>query len=578
MLHAASRPGDLAPHHEVRARHHAVLALIAALLALAFALVPANAAAAGPVQTVCTITVNSADEKEALQRHLPPDRFRFVELVERGRPDWLASAREQNIRCDVLVISGHFDGGIDGGNEFFSERVEAREYLPVAEMERASCSADDHGIFANLKEVYLFGCNTINPESFRNGAGEIERSLVRSGQTRADAARLARALAARHGNGTRDRMRQIFPDVPAIYGFASTAPLGPAAASLLAGYLKAGGVSDFGTGRPSQRLLAHFGKTSFAVTSGIRAGDPLMPHRQDVCSFSDDRRSTAEKIAFVHSVLKREPTEVRLFLDRIEGLEGGLTAEERATPRVQDALRAIAADETSRDRFLAFARDTDQPSVRARMVGLARQLGWLDDDGEIAEQMAMIDERLAANDLGAPDVDLVCALNDDRRLDAEILRLDSTRWRPRSVAQTAVLACLGDRERRAAMREALISQRDEDVRIAQVYYRYRPVEDPAELRAIATGIGRIRDADTQVRALNTLGAHRLSDPVTLEALARLFPTAETAGVQSAIAGVLIRANYHLLERAELLDTLTQHRLRGGGQSLVDVLIRRLRQP
>jgi hypothetical protein len=255
MQHAASRPGDLALQYEARPRHHVALALAAALLALAFALVPANAAAA-PLQTVCTITVNSADEKEALRRHLPPDRFRFVELVERGRPDWLASAREQNIRCDVLVISGHFDGGIDGGNEFFSERVEAREFLPVAEMERASCSADDHGIFANLKEVYLFGCNTINPESFRNGAGEIERSLVRSGQSRSEAARLARALAARHGNGTRDRMRQIFPDVPAIYGFASVAPLGPAAASLLGGYLKAGGTSDFGTGRPSQRLLA----------------------------------------------------------------------------------------------------------------------------------------------------------------------------------------------------------------------------------------------------------------------------------------------------------------------------------
>jgi len=575
MIHASPR-GDFELATEERDRHHAILLWIAALFALAFALVPANAAAAAPVQTVCTITVNSADEKEALRRHLPADRFRFVELVEKGRPDWLATARKQNLRCDVLVISGHFDGGIDGGNEFFSEQVEAREYLPVAEMERASCSAEDHGIFANLKEVYLFGCNTLNPESFKNGVGEIEQSLVRSGQSRTDAARLARALAARHGDGSRDRMRQIFPDVPAIYGFSSVAPLGPAAGAVLAGYLKGGGAAEFGSGRPSQRLLAHFGKTSFAVTSGIRAGDPLVPHRKDICSFTDERRGTAEKVAFVHSVLQRDPAEVRLFLNRIEGFEGELTAEERAMPGVEAALQAIAADEPSRDRFLRFARDTDQPSVRARMVGLARQLGWLDDDGEIAEQMAMIDARLAANDLGAADVDLVCSLNDDRRLDAEILRLDSTRWRPRTVAQSGVLACLGDRERRAAMREALISQRDEDVRIAQVYYRYRPVDDPSELRAIATGIGRIRDADTQVRALNTLGAHRLSDPVTLEALARLFPSAETPGVQNAIAGVLIRANYHVLDGPELLNTLTQHRLRGGGQSLVDVLIRRLR--
>jgi hypothetical protein len=39
-------------------------------------------------QTVCTITVNSADEKESFRRHLPASKYRFVELVERGRADW----------------------------------------------------------------------------------------------------------------------------------------------------------------------------------------------------------------------------------------------------------------------------------------------------------------------------------------------------------------------------------------------------------------------------------------------------------------------------------------------------------
>jgi hypothetical protein len=70
-------------------------------------------------KTVCSITVNSADEKEMFRRSLPPDKFQFVELVERDRPDWLESACRQGIRCDVLVISGHYDGG----NEFYSDRV-----------------------------------------------------------------------------------------------------------------------------------------------------------------------------------------------------------------------------------------------------------------------------------------------------------------------------------------------------------------------------------------------------------------------------------------------------------------------
>ena len=75
-------------------------------------------------KTVCTITVNSPDEKEAFRRGLPSDKFQFVELVEQGRSDWLASACRQHVRCDVLVVSGHYDGG----NEFFSDQPVAREY------------------------------------------------------------------------------------------------------------------------------------------------------------------------------------------------------------------------------------------------------------------------------------------------------------------------------------------------------------------------------------------------------------------------------------------------------------------
>ncbi len=128
-------------------------------------------------KTVCSITVNSSDEKEAFRRSLPPDKFQFVELVERGRADWLASACRQKIRCDVLVVSGHYDGY----NEFYSDRLGAHEFLPADELERASCSNSCSGLFSQLKEVYLFGCNTLNPEALKRTSAEIERSLARSG-------------------------------------------------------------------------------------------------------------------------------------------------------------------------------------------------------------------------------------------------------------------------------------------------------------------------------------------------------------------------------------------------------------
>src|SRR5690242_11009898 len=173
-------------------------------------------------KTVCTITVNSSDEKETFRRYLPADQYDFVELVERGRPDWLASACRAGVRCDVLLISGHFDGG----DEFYSDRVDAHESLPVDEMERVSCSDSCPGLFTQLKEVYLFGCNTLNAEAVKTASAEVVRSLLRAGHSAADAEQLAQVLSERHAGSNRERMRQIFKDVPVIYGFSSKAPLG----------------------------------------------------------------------------------------------------------------------------------------------------------------------------------------------------------------------------------------------------------------------------------------------------------------------------------------------------------------
>ena len=92
--------------------------------------------AAAREQTVCTITVNSADEKEVFRKHLPEAGYRFVELIERGRPDWLASACRASVSCDILIVSAHYDGG----NDFFSDQLDVQENLTVAELERVSCS------------------------------------------------------------------------------------------------------------------------------------------------------------------------------------------------------------------------------------------------------------------------------------------------------------------------------------------------------------------------------------------------------------------------------------------------------
>ncbi len=542
------------------------------LLMLSLLVVLCAQDASAEKKTVCSITVNSSDEKEAFRRSLPPDRFQFVELVERGRADWLASACQQKIRCDVLVVSGHYDGY----NEFYSDRLGAHEFLPADELERASCSNSCSGLFSQLKEVYLFGCNTLNPEALKRTSAEIERSLVRSGYSRADAERLSRSLSARHGESSRDRMRLIFKDVPVIYGFSAKAPVGPAAASMLSGYFRSGGGGEIGGGRVSGGLRAHFANSSLAAASGLSESDPLAAVRRDVCQFSDDGLPAAQKLAFIHQLMGREMAEVRMYLDRIERYTASLGETERRSPAVASALDAIARDQAARGRYLAFARDADQPAVRARMIAVAGNLGWLSPEEKRAELARMIGEQLARSTLNSADVDLACTLNKDRELDQEIHGLQPSAAHASNVAHAAVLACLGSAEARAQVLLALTSPNDDEVQIAQVYLRHLPITDVQELRVITSGIARMNDSRAQVRALDALAGQHVSDRQSLEELTRLFPVAESPGVQVAIAGILIRSDYRAIATPELVQTLRQSRLRSpNGKDVIDILIRQL---
>lgn len=538
---------------------------------LLFALfVPAWAASASAqTKTVCTVTVNSADEKEAFRSALPPGQYDFVELVEHGREDWLESSCRRGVRCDVLVISGHYDGG----TEFFSDRAEAREYLPVDELERVSCNGACPGLFSQLKEVYLFGCNTLNPLPNASVSAEIGRSLQRDGYSRAEVDRMTRSLAVRHAQSSRDRMRLVFNDVPAIYGFSSVAPLGPTAATILRRHFQAGGAGDVGTGRASSRLLAHFSAHAMTVASGMSAGDPLLAHRSDVCSFADDRLAPERKAAFVHELLERGIVEARMFLDRLEKFAASLPPAGRRPQALTQSLDAIARDEAVRARYLELARDADTSATRARMIALAERLGWLTGDQTRDEKAAIFADRIARGDVSPAEVDLGCSMNRDGELDG--VGLAPTR--STGVPRDALLACLGDAPARERVLQALTSSREDEVRFAQVVLSYRPLDQEDELPAVLSRIAAMPDAEARTRALQALAGQRLSDPDTLAELVRLYPDADSAGAQRAIAAILLRSDFGSIASADVVRTLQSARLRGGGggEDVIDVLIRRM---
>jgi hypothetical protein len=83
-------------------------------------------------------------------------------------------------------------------------------------------------------------------------------------------------------------------------------------------------------------------------------------------------------------------------------------------------------------------------------------------------------------------------------------------------------------------------------------------------------------SQAQVLALEALAPLHLTDPESLEELARLYAAADSAGVQVAVAGVLIRSDYGGIDTPELVQMLRERRLKSAaGDDLIDALIRRL---
>ncbi|MBA4177973.1 MAG: hypothetical protein C0505_15665 [Leptothrix sp. (in: Bacteria)] len=524
--------------------------------------------AAAP-QTVCTLTINSPDEQEALRRHLPPSKYRFVELVQRGRPDWLASACRAPLRCDVLVVSAHFDGA----DAFYAERIEQPEHFTGGDLERVSCGGACPALFSQLQEVYLFGCNTLNPQPQSDAPAEVLRSLLRAGHTRAQAEQALQSLTGVHAESRRDRMRQIFQGVPVIYGFSGSAPLGPAAAATLQSHLRHGGGRDFGSGRVSNRLLEAFAPFGLAAAPGLADDPALVEARADMCRFADERLPAAAKLAFVHGLLQRHVGEARLYMDRIQNLLASLDDSTRRQSEVAAQLAAIAGDGAARERLLDYARRTDRPPVRVQMLDLAHDLGWLNSGQRRGELVRLLDELQQRRALGVPEVHLACALNEDRRLDGALRRPTGLASGADSVAHAALRACLGSADDRARTLQALLGASEADVHVAQAYLRHRPVADAGELRRLVDRIAGMNPGGAQVQALEALSRHPVADREVLRQLTRLFADSPSAAVQSAIAAILIRADPKAIDTEALTHTLMarRHPAPGSG-ALIDLLL------
>ncbi len=192
-------------------------------------------------KTVCSITVNSSEEREAFRSELNPNEYSWVELLPQNSPGletrfiprddlWIKKACREKIRCDVLVVSGHFASTFLGSSGF-----EVR----LEDLTKFSCDQECKELFESVRQVYLFGCNTVSEKARDSRTIDGYRNiLVVDGVSPHQAQRIAARRYTSYGQSLRSEIRKVFPQAEQIFGYAGPGPTGPNIKSTLQNYLK----------------------------------------------------------------------------------------------------------------------------------------------------------------------------------------------------------------------------------------------------------------------------------------------------------------------------------------------------
>lgn len=294
----------------------------------------------------CFITINSSEEKHLFKKSLSEGenagKFNFHEFIPDQASDnkWFQKACKQNIRCDILVVSGHY------GGKFFGE---GNYELDMKELESASCNNACPNLLSSPKEVFLLGCNTLaGKEKDRRDPIDYLNTLLRDGFDLDEASLYTEQRYGHLGSSFKDAMKRIFKGVPRLYGFDSLAPSGSSISPYLTKYLaKKSDYSDhlleievkkslsmmrdfeenMGENNDLSKSLAitHFDQTpGLADPCYFGANYSSLSDKQkimsNICKLNNDSYSTENKMDLVESMLLEKDIEdyipsINNFLD-----------------------------------------------------------------------------------------------------------------------------------------------------------------------------------------------------------------------------------------------------------------------
>jgi hypothetical protein len=396
------------------------------LLFLTFSLmVPLKATAK---KNVCTITINSKQEKEVFQSKLNPRDFNFVELTDyssdkkSNQNDWFEKACEAQVQCDILLISGHFGGSFFGSTNYS---------LGLNELENRSCQKRCTGILEKPKEVYLFGCNTLaSKEKDHRSPEEYYQALVEHDIQPVEAERIVNARYSPIGFSNKERMERIFEGVPLIYGFSSVGPSGRNVKSSLIKYLDAIGdykshLEDIENGNlePAE-FLKHMRSYTTEHAAGILPTNVGYQVKENSCKLTDEKISLEDRVAFAGEILENSPfiyfPTVSSFINK--NFSSNYISES-GNEHAQKNLVRMTAKTNLKDKILKiFEAGGFGPGMQMDLLTFARTVRWLSEDEFKEKAIGLLSNLVKEPSL--QNTDLFCSIQAEHSEFMESLKED----------------------------------------------------------------------------------------------------------------------------------------------------------
>lgn len=425
--------------------------------------------------TICAITLNSTDEREVFRSQIAKEPKKYnplIELTNLGEnDDWFKNACASNIKCDQLVISGHFTG------EFYGEEDDSKT-LSIQELEKAGCSKTCEGILNNPVEVFLFGCNTLAEKGDPQLQTSYIERLVAHGRTRQDAEIAAEARYGQLGQSFKSSMQRSFGHLKKnIYGFDDVGPSGANVKNKLINYFK--GFRQPHEPVTSKKPITHTQHLDVLQTKRLtsqlqetneslekinppKANDNFDANKrlqfnlantafaqchqanfkdiktQRICSLLQDKTSVDEKIKVVYDMLLEE--DYRHYLPSINEFYKDLYSK-TLTDENRKSLLMISQNEVIKRQILNVVNETQSLNQKQTWSKFAVNMDFMTEqqrDKILSNQIVKYFENPISDDLVA----VLCESNADtisKEAIERVSNLDLSRFRGNEIQ---VLSCL----------------------------------------------------------------------------------------------------------------------------------------